>query len=161
MSGCDSCRGDHIVGGAGAIWVPLGDDGVAMVDADTNQVTVIPRDAIGHEAWDVAVDGDVAYVAGGGRVTSIADRQVLATVSTGEIEYLGRLDGVFGVLLGAERFQTLRANDPMVVEHRLVSPLDRYGLAAIDGEAWIEALGPGNWALRRLQLLPASEEEGG
>src|SRR4051794_10213789 len=46
--GCDSCRGAPIVGGGGAIWVPLADDGVAMIDPDTNQVTVIPVDVISH-----------------------------------------------------------------------------------------------------------------
>jgi hypothetical protein len=154
MGGCDSCRGAPVDGSTGDLWIPLGDDGVAVV-GDTNQVTVIPRSVIGHEVRDVAVDGDVAYVASGDRVTSIVDRQVLATVATGEIEYLGRVDGVFGVLVAAGQFQTLSATDPMVVDHRLISPVSQtYGLAAIDGEAWVETVGLGNWALRRLQLAP-------
>ena len=46
-------------GGAGAIWVPMGDGGVAVIDPDTLAVAVIPVDAIGHRVEGVAFDGDV------------------------------------------------------------------------------------------------------
>jgi hypothetical protein len=145
--------------GAGGIWVALGGAGVAVVDVESGLVTVIPADDIGHEVREVAVDADVAYVASGIRVTSIVDGNVVATASPGRIEYLGRMDGVFGVQLGPEirQFAVLRANDPMVVEHRQIST--GFGIASeIDGEAWTET--GRNHNLRRIQLLPVSEGDG-
>ncbi|HUC33720.1 MAG TPA: hypothetical protein VMS14_09970, partial [Ilumatobacteraceae bacterium] len=155
-SGCDSCRGPRIVGGAGALWVPLGNDGVAMVDPDTNQVTVIPRDTIGHPVYDVSVDGDVVYAASFGRVTSLVDRHVVATAVTGPISYLGPVGGTVGVLLEDGQFLTLRANDPMGVALFQLSTNGQYtyGLAASDGETWIETDVAGSWGLSRLQLVP-------
>jgi len=139
--------------GAGAIWVPLGEGGVAMIDPDTLEVTVIPVDDIGHEVLSVAFDGDVAYVATRYQVTSIVDGEVLDTVSPGEIWYLGPMDGAFGVLLEAGRFEVLRANDPMVVEHRQISLDGQTGpVAEIDGEAWME-IGR-NYDLRRVESTP-------
>jgi hypothetical protein len=177
--GNDAERGERIADGADAVWVPLRGDGVAMVELDSNKVTLISADAIGHEVRDVAVHGDVAYVASHNQVTSIVDRQVVATVSfpsTSDapwaVLYLGPLDGAFGVLLADGQFETLQPNDPMVVEHRELSasgqdvrciePLcdHTYGWDEIDGEVWIESLESTNWALIRLQLLPASEQGG-
>lgn len=146
--------------GAGRIWVPLGGAGVAVVDVESGQVTVISVDDIGHEVREVAVDGDVAYMASSIRVTSIVDGDVVATASPGRIQYLGPMDGVFGVQLGPEtrQFAVLRANDPMVVEHRQIST-DFANASEIDGEAWTE-MGR-NYNLRRIQLLPVSEGDGG
>lgn len=148
------------VAGAGALWVPLGDGGVAMIDPDTNEATVIGVDDIGHEVHRVAVDGDVVYVASGYQVTSIVDGEVRATVDTGAISYLGPIAGVFGVLDMAGQFRVLGANDPMVLEFRDVST---EGLARligeIDGEAWTGG-SPGqnlDLDLRRLEFLPASD----
>lgn len=166
--GCDSCRGAPITAGGGDMWVPLGEDGVAMFDPDTNQVTVIAGDVIGHWVSDVAVDGDVIYVSSRDRVTSIVDGQVVATVSPRTIEYLGRVDGVFGVLLEDASFEILRADEPMVVERRRTD-IDGFAspVADIDGEAWIEpyyftAGDPQNptktYDLRRIRLLPTSDE---
>jgi hypothetical protein len=100
----------------------------------------------------VAVDGDVAYVASLSQVTSIVDGQVRATVSPGQIQYLGPMDAVFGVQLPNRRFEVLRANDPMVVEHRQFST-DAIA-SEIDGEAWVET--GRNYNLRRVELLHAS-----
>jgi hypothetical protein len=179
--GSDAARGERIASGAGAVWVPLADAGVAMVDPDTNEVTVISGDAIGHGVGDVAVDGDVVYVASDTQVTSIVDRRVVATVSFPSIVYLGPLDGAFGVLVATAPestsrslledgpFQTLGPNDPMVIERGELSAGRRggdcieplcsgtYGWDELDGEAWIESLAGPHWALERLRLLPASQ----
>ena len=72
---------------------------MAVIDAVTNQVTIIPRDEIGHDVLRVAVDGEVAYVASRNQVTSIVDGQLSATVPVGEIMYLGPIDGVIGAQL--------------------------------------------------------------
>ncbi|MDP9145503.1 MAG: PQQ-like beta-propeller repeat protein [Actinomycetota bacterium] len=144
--------------GAGAIWVPLKNRGVAAIDPDTNQVTVIPVDVIGHEVVSVAVDGDVVYVSSVDQVTSIVDGEVRATVSTGRIRYLGRVEGVFGALETTGRFDVLRATDPMVVEVRETSGLGLSGMAEIDGEAWA-ATGP--YTSRRVEFLPVSEGDTG
>ena len=138
--------------GPDAIWVPLGEAGVAVIDADTVEVTVIPADEIGHDVQKVGFDGDVVYVASLNQVTSIVDGQVRATVSPGQIQYLGPMDAVFGVQLPNRRFEVLRANDPMVVEHRQIST-DAIA-SEIDGEAWVET--GRNYNLRRVELLHAS-----
>ena len=143
--------------GVGAIWVPMGDGGVAIIDPDTLEVTVIPVDAIGHRVEGVAFDGDVAYVASRNQVTSIVDGEVRATTSTGEIRYLGHVDGVFGVEQPGERFTVLRAADPMVVDVRQISETGAY--REIDGEAWAET--GRNYNLRRAELLPVPEAGGG
>jgi hypothetical protein len=151
---CDDCPTEDPIAGAGAIWFPLGDRGVAKIDSDTNQVTVIPVDDIGHEALRVAVDGDVAYVASENQVTSIVDGEVRATVAPGEIWYLGPIDGVFGVMDPAGQVRILRSADPMVMGIRDVSTAEQTGpVGEIDGEAWIET--GRNYDLRRLELLPA------
>jgi hypothetical protein len=144
------CPG-HPTAGAGAVWVPLKDRGVAMVDPDTNEVTVIPVDEIGHEVLRVAVDGDIAYVASRDRVTSIVDGEVRATVSPGYVGYLGLIDGVFGVQVQTGDFEVLSASDPMVVEHRLTVD-GQPAHHVLDGEAWIEE--GRNYSLRRLELTP-------
>ena len=137
--------------GAGAVWVPLGDNGVAVIDPDTNEVTVIPGDDIGHEVTHIAVDGEVAYVASRHRVASIVDGDVRAGVSPGEIWYLGPMDGAFGVLGPQERFQVLRADNPMVVDVRKISRGGQSGpVAEVDGEAWME-IGQ-NFDLRRVEF---------
>jgi hypothetical protein len=138
---CDGDCPDGPTAGADAIWVPLKSHGVARIDPDTNQVTVIPVDAIGHEVVSVAVDGDVVFVASVDQVTAIVDGAVGATVSTGKIRYMGRVEGVFGVLETTGRFNVLKANDPMVVEVRETSSLGFSGVAEIAGEAWA-ATGP-------------------
>jgi len=51
-----------VAAGAGAIWVPMRAGGVAVIDPDTLEFTVMPVDDIGHEVQQVAVDGDVAGV---------------------------------------------------------------------------------------------------
>jgi PQQ-like domain len=150
-AGCDACP-DGPAAGSGAIWVPRGDLGVAVIDADTNQVTVIPRDDIGHEVLSVAFDGDVAYVASRSQVTSIVDGEVVASVSPGGISYLGPLDGAFGVQLSNGIFQVLRADDPMVVRDRQSSTEGQSGpVSEIDGEAWMET--GRNYDLRRVEFL--------
>ena len=157
----------QVAAGAGAIWVPMRAGGVAMIDRDSLELTVVPVDDIGHEVQYVAVDGDAAYVASLSQVTSIVDRQVLATVSHlgGEIRYLGPMDGAFGVQLDDQRFLVLRANDPMFVEHRQIatdptSPAPSgVGIASeIGGEAWGET--GRNYNLRRFEFLPAPPADG-
>jgi hypothetical protein len=124
--------------GAGAMWLPLGPGGVAMIDPVTLAVTVIPVDDIGHEVLQVAVDDDVAYVASHNQVTSIVDGEVVATVNPGEIHYIGPIDGAFGVLLWPGTFQVLRADHPMVVETRQISlEGETGGVDEVDGEAWV------------------------
>lgn len=143
--------------GAGAIWFPLGAGGVAMIDPDTNEMTVIPVDDLGHEAR-IAVDGDVVYVAPGSgyRVPSIVDGEARTTVDTGTISYLGSIDGVFSVLDVAGQFRVLGANDPMVLEFRDVSTEGLgWPVREIDGEAW-QGTGRPNHDLRRVAFLPAS-----
>lgn len=156
-----SCDGDCPTGpvvGAGAVWIPLRNRGVAAIDPDTNQVTVFPVDVIGHEVVSVAVDGDVVYVSSVDQVTSIVDGEVRATVSTGRIRYLGRVEGVFGALETTGRFDVLRATDPMVVEVRETSGLGLSGVTEIDGDAWA-ATGPHTH--RRVEFLPVSEGDRG
>jgi hypothetical protein len=152
-----------IAAGAGGIWVPLRAGGVAVIDPDTLELTVIPVDDIGHEVRQVAVDGDAAFVASASQATSIVDGHVLATVSHlgGEIGYLGPMDGAFGVQLDNRQFLVLRANDPMFVEQRQIaidptSPASSgVGIATeIGGEAWGET--GRNYNLRRFELLPAA-----
>ena len=99
----------------------------------------------------------MAYVASSYRVTSIVDGDVVATVSAGVIRYLGRVEGVVGALLSTGQFQVLGANDPMVVDVRQIAEMG--GTTEIDGEAWVES-GP-NYDLRRVEFLPASEDDGG
>ena len=142
--------------GAGGIWVPLGAAGVAMVAADTGQVTVISDGDIGHEAFKVAVDGDVVYVASRNRVSSIVDGDVVATVDLGEIRYLGRVDGVFGAN-SPQGFVTLRPVDPMEIEVRQVTA-PGYLADEIDGNLWTEE--GWNYDLRRVEFLPDSSEGG-
>lgn len=120
-------------------------------------MTVIPVDDIGHEVREVVVDDDVAYLASSIRVTSIVDGDVVATVSTGVIRYLGRVEGVVGALLSTGQFQVLEANDPMVVDVRRVAEIG--GATEIDGEAWVET--GRNHDLRRVEFLPVSEGDGG
>ncbi len=134
--------------GAGAIWVPMGDGGVAVIDPDTLAVTVIPVDAIGHRVEGVAFDGDVVYVASRNQVTSIVDGEVRATTSTGEIRYLGHVDGVFGVEhRGAvHRPQGDRSDGG---RDRQISATGAN--REIDGEAWAET--GRNYNLRRAELL--------
>jgi hypothetical protein len=139
--------------GAGAVWLPLKDGGVAMIDHDTNEVRVIPVDEIGHEVLTVAVDDDVAYVASRNRVTSIVDGEVRATISSGPIRYLGRMDGVFGLQVEPGQFAVLRADDPMVTGYRQF-PEGVWGAKDIDGQAWIET--GRNYSLRRVELTPTS-----
>jgi hypothetical protein len=151
-----SCDGDcptEAVVGPDALWIPLKDRGVAAIDPETNQVTVISADVIGHEVVSVAVDGDVIYVASADQVTSIVDGEVRATVSTGRIRYLGRVEGVFGALETTGRFDVLSANDPMVIEVRETSSLGLSGVSEVDGEAWA-ATGP--YTSRRVEFLPVS-----
>ena len=146
--------------GAGAMWLPLGPGGVAMIDPDTNDVTVIPVDDIGHEVLQVAVNGDVAYVASINRVTSIVDGEVVATVNPGQVGYLGPVDEVFGVLIWPGEFRVLGANDPMVVETRQISVEEHTGgVFEADGEAWVET--GRNYNLLRVKFLPDSEGNGG
>jgi hypothetical protein len=147
------CPGRATVG-ADAIWMPLKDRGVARIDPDTNEVTVIGVDEIGHEVLQVAVDGGVVYVASFDQVSSIVDGKVVATVSTGPIGYLGPVDGAFGMVDPAtRRLQVLRANDPMVVESRQISVAGHPGgTFEMDGEAW-EFFGE-NYSARRIKLLP-------
>jgi hypothetical protein len=161
--GGDGYPGDGPVAGAGAIWFPLGARGVAMIDPDTNEVTVIPVDDLGSEAR-IAVDGDVVYVAPGSgyQVTSIVDGEVHATVPTGEVTYLGPIEGVFGVLDRAGQFRVLGADDPMVLEFRDVSTEGQRGPASeIDGEAWAATGDDDNFHgnLHRLELLPVPAED--
>ena len=152
--------------GAGAIWVPLKTNGVAMIDPDTNDVTVIGADEIGHEVLEVAFDDDVAYVSSFDRVTSIVDGEVVATTSPGEIansaerstsmggRYLGPVDGAFGIVHPAtRRLHVLRANEPMVAESRRLS-LEGHpgGIFEVDGDAW-ESFGR-NQSFRRISILP-------
>jgi hypothetical protein len=157
----------HIAAGAGAVWVPMRAGGVAMIDPDTLELTVIQVEAFGHEVQHVAVDGDAAFVASLSQVTSIVDGHVLATASHlgGEIGYLGPMDGAFGVQLDNRQFLVLRANDPMFVEQRQIaidptSPAaSGVGIASeIGGEAWGET--GRNYNLRRFEFLPASEPGG-
>ena len=155
---CDYCPHDPTAG-PDAMWLPLGQGGVAMIDPDTNQATVIPVDDIGHEVLQVAVDGDVAYVASLNRVTSIVDGKFVATLNPGEIWYLGPVDGAFGVLNSAGWFRVLGANDPMVVELGRSPSKDRRGRCPnIDGEAWIET--GRNYNLRRVEFLPVAGADG-
>lgn len=143
------------VAGAGGIWVPLQDAGVAVVDPDTNQVTLIPVDDIGHEVQQVAVDGEVAYVASGNRVTSIVDGRPRATISPEELWYLGPMDGCFGLLGPSGRFQVLRGDGPMVVEDRQISADRLTGpVFEVDGEVWMET--GRSHSLRRVGLLGVS-----
>jgi hypothetical protein len=156
-----SCDGDCPTGpvvGPDAVWVPLKNRGVAAIDPETNQVTVMPVDVIGHEVVSVAVDGDVVYVSSVDQVTSIVDGEVRATVSTGRIRYLGRVEGVFGALETTGRFDVLRANDPMVIEVRDTSGLGLSGVTEIDGEAWA-ATGP--YTSRQVEFLAVSEGDRG
>jgi hypothetical protein len=136
--------------GAGAMWVPLKQGGVAVIDADTLEMTVIGRDTIGHDVTRVAFDGDVAYLASDDEVSSVIEGAVRATTALGGISYLGKIDGVFGALLrDGTRFEVLRANDPIVVEHRQLAET-MLGVDQIDGEAWT---GTGDdRGLRRAQL---------
>ena len=131
---------------------------MAVIDPDTLEMTVTSVDAIGHDAHRVAVAGDVVYVASSNEVTSIVDGDVRATVSPGETQYLGPMDGVFGVQLPNRQFTVLRANDPMVADHRQISidpsspAPSGVGIASeIDGEAWAET--GRNYDLRRVELL--------
>lgn len=156
-----SCDGDCPTGpvvGPDAVWVPLRNRGVAAIDPDTNQVTVIPVDVLGHEVVSVAVDGDVVYVSSVNQVTSIVDGEVRATVSTGRIRYLGLVEGVFGALETTGRFDVLRATDPMVIEVRETSGLGLSGVTEIDGEAWA-VTGPNT--LRRVEFLAVAEGDRG
>jgi len=155
---CDNCP-RNLTAGNGGIWIPRGDLGVAVINSDTNQLTIIPRDVIGHAVLQVAVDGDVAYVASGNQVTSIVDGEIVATHTPGDIWYLGPLDGEFGVLLFEGRFQVLQANDPMVVADRQISIEGQSGpVKEIAGEAWMEV--DRNYDLRRVELLPISTAGG-
>ncbi len=157
---------DGAAAGGDAIWIPLGEGGVAAIDPATLEVTVMPADDIGHDVLEVAFDGDVTYVASRSQVTSIVDGQVRATVAPGqivggavvlsEIQYLGPIDGVFGVQLPERWFAVLRPNAPMVVEYRRVP--DAAAASEIDGEAWIET--GQNYNLRRVKFLEASETGG-
>lgn len=144
--------GTRIAAGAGALWVPMWADGVAMIDPDTLSVTMIPADEIGFSAnLFVAVDGDVVYVAEGPRVTSIVDGRAQTTTNTfASVRYLGPIDGVFGAQLRGGQVDVLQPQDPMVVERRRASDDEIVG--EIDGEAWAET--GGNGSLRRVELLP-------
>jgi len=147
---------DGATAGPDAIWVRLGGGGVAVIDPITLEVTMIPVDEIGHEVLGVASDGDAAYVTDGNRVTSIVNGKPLASVSPGPISYLGPIDGVFGMLLPEGRFEALKANDPMVVEHRQISTKHDGDAHEIDGEAWIwegDRFVGERHDLRRLHLL--------
>jgi hypothetical protein len=73
------------------------------------------------------------------------------SVSPGQIRYLGRMDGVFGIQVEPGQFAVLQANDPMVTEHRQV-PEGVSWARDIDGEAWIET--GRNYSLRRVDLTP-------
>lgn len=154
LSSCDGDCPSGLVVATGAVWLPLGSRGVAAIDSDTNQVTVIPVDGIGHSVERVAVDDDVVFVASVDQVTSIVDGEVVATASTGRIRYLGRVEGVFGVLETTGRFDVLGVNDPMVVEVRETTSLGFSGVAEVDGEAWA-ATGP--YTSRRVQFLREEE----
>jgi hypothetical protein len=140
-----------VVAGAGAIWVPMRGSGVAMIDPGTLDLTMIPA-SIGHEPNRVAIDGDVAYAASRYQVTSIVDGRAHATVALapGDIQYMGRVDGVFGVQLPGGRFRVLQADDPMVVEDRQLSPDAIAG--EIAGDAWVES--GGKHSLRRVEFVP-------
>lgn len=155
-----------VTAGAGAVWVPLKQGGVAVIDPGTTKVTVLSVDDIGHEVIDVAFDGDVAYVTSGDRVSSVVDGAVVATVSTGAVRYLGPISGAFGVLLddgladalekgagGTGQFLVLRPSDPMASTPMQVSIPEgaRGGVFEIDGEAWWE-IGR-NYSLRRIELI--------
>ena len=143
--------------GADAMWLPLGPGGVARIDPDTNQATVIPVDDIGHEVLWAAADGDVAYVAYLNQVTSIVDGEVVATVNPGQVSYLGPMDGAFGVLNKAGSFRVLEANDPMVVTTRQISTDGHTsGVFELNGEAWVET--GKNYNPLRIEFLPASTE---
>ena len=92
------------------------------------------------------------------RVSSLADRQALASVSRGEIRDLGWVDGAFGVLLSTRRFHVFWANDPMVVEYRHISTDDRPArVAEIGREVWIETVASKG---ARVELLPVPEGGG-
>ena len=148
---------DGVVAGAGAVWLPLGHGGVAVIDPVALGVTVIPVDDIGHEVLQVAFDGDVAFVASNSQVTSIVDGEVVATFSPGQIHYLGPIEGAFGVLLWPGTFQVLRADDPMLVETRQVSLAgETGGVDEIDGDGWLVA--GRNYNRRRVEFLPSRRE---
>ena len=145
----------HLTAGVGAIWVPLGYDGVAIIEPVTGDVTVISGDDLGHEVLQVAFDGQTTYVASRNRVTSIVDGAIVANASPGQIEYLGPMDGAFGALVGDGSLVVLTAKDPMVLEHRAVSQEGRTGpVGEIDGEAWMET--GRNYDLRRSSFLATS-----
>jgi hypothetical protein len=155
-NGCDYCPDGPAVGSE-TIWVPLRHPGVAVIDAVTNQVTTISRDEIAHDVLKVAFDGEVTFVASRNQVTSIVDVHVRATVTVGEITYLGPIDGVIGAQLLDGGFAVLTADDPMVVERRQTS------LPAwheIDGEAWASVWNGRKADFRRVELLPVPEGSG-
>lgn len=142
-----------LVAGAGAIWVPLWDQGVAVIDPDTNQARVIPADEIGHKVVRVAIDDDVVFVASDDQVTSIVDGEVVATTFTGKILFLGRVEGVFGVLKTTGLFDVL--DDPMVIEVRKKTPFRGHSdVTEMDAEAWA-ATGP--YTYRRVQFVQEGE----
>jgi len=144
------------VAGAGLIWVPLQDDGLAMIDPRTSGVTIIPVDDIGHEVQQVAVHDEVAYAASGYRVTSIVDGRPRATIAPGEIWYLGPMSGVFGLLVPSGRFQVLGADDPMVIEDRRISLNRLTGpVFESDGEVWMQTGRTSD--LRRIELMGVSD----
>lgn len=144
--------GTRIAAGAGALWVPMWADGLAMIDPDTLSVTMIPADEIGFFVnQHVAVDGDVVYVAGGPRVNSIVGGRAQITTNTfASVRYLGPIDGVFGAQLRGGQLDVLQPHDPRVVERRQTSSDEIAG--EIDGDAWAET--DGNGSLRRVELLP-------
>ena len=140
--------------GAGAVCVPLKDRGVAMIDPETNLVTVIPAEDIGHEVLQVAVDGDTAYVASRDQVTSVVDGEIRATATIGPFAGFGDVDGVFGAHLGYGRFLVLGPGNRLVAEERQIVPADVIP-KAINGESWVET--GRNYSLRRVELLPNEE----
>lgn len=139
--------------GAGAVWVPLAAGGLARIDPETMETTVISAEELGHEALHLAFDGPVAYVASSSQVTSIVDGKVRATASVAEISFIGRIDDSFGVLGPNGRFVVLVGDDPMMGEERQVSTGAPSGpLGDINGEPWFTRYEDND--LQRLQLTP-------
>ncbi len=138
------------VAGVEAIWVPRGGGGVAVVDPVSLAVTVLPRDAIGHDVLRVAFDGDVAFVASRSSVTSLVAGTKRATVTLDELGYLGRVEGVFGALTEAG-FVVLGPDEPMQLDVRQVTAEGIWAPREVEGEAWMET--GRNYDLRRVQFI--------
>lgn len=142
---------DGLVAAAGAVWVPLGGSGVAAIDPETDEVTIIPAREIGHEVLAVGVDGDTVFVASDYRVTSLVALQVVATAPTGRILALGRVEGEFGLLEANGRFQSLGADHPVVFEARPTTGPWPDSVTEIDGELWTS---DGLYTIRRVEFDP-------